>query len=274
VSPSTTTASTGERGPEDVVRAFLAAGGKRIDRSQFTCGPLARYFKLVDETEDPAEEVSSRLEVDQLVVVSLESDRAEIALAARSTVEMTHPLVARYSVELDYSGRVHLQRIGHEWKIADYVLDGRRALQSIVFPHQARTQANGLSLELLALDRQRAQTVAILELTNARTQPIDLAYGALRFRKRFLPRWDTNRVLGVNQVPARGRLRTHVAWPVCLPLSLGRLRLRVGAQEVVAGKRFDLTVEVATPRSFADPGAGSTDDACSVPSRASARTDL
>jgi hypothetical protein len=71
--------------------------------------------------------------------------------------------------------------------------------------------------------------------------------------KRFLPRWNTNRILGMSQVPAEGHLRTHVAWPgVCLPLRLERLRLRVGAREVAGGERVDLTIDVETPPQTVD----------------------
>jgi hypothetical protein len=236
------------RAVEAVVRSLLSVGGKRIDRAQFTCGPLAQYLKLADESEDPAEELSSTLEVTRLSVVSLGPEQAEVSLEARTKVEMTHPAMGPYSVELDYSGPVHLRRIDGQWKVADYVVDGRSSLDGIVFPQEASTGTNGVGLTLLALDRQRRGTLVLVELTNTRAQPVDLVYGALRFWRNLLPRWEWNRVPGMNQVPAMGRLRTHVGWPgLCLPLSARRLRVRIGAREIAAGETFDLNVMVRLP---------------------------
>lgn len=129
-----------------VVRDFLHLSLHSERRPEFLTGRVAEYSRLLRRVR-----LTTRLLAEEVSIADLRLDRADacearVAVTAITRAVAEHPATGRVEYQLDWSGPMWLARVGEAWKIADFFVDGRAALDTIALLDRAQGRADDVSV--------------------------------------------------------------------------------------------------------------------------------
>ncbi|HEX6702086.1 MAG TPA: hypothetical protein VF101_15265 [Gaiellaceae bacterium] len=231
---------------ERVVREFAMLPLESPARPDCLTGPLQLRSRLYHQVKTAWKITAERTEIARLVVEDVSASEARASLEARTRLELDHPAHGTFSTVIDLTGPVRLTRVGDEWKIADYCLDGRSSLDSYIHVERSVEQVFGVTVALRGLSLDTTITEVLLEWRSTRTAPVELVAGGLATR-RLLPRWHWGAIDGEPQLLENGQAVSQIVWWVALPLETRDVWVVVHAREVASKTPYAFRFRVPLP---------------------------
>ena len=237
-----------KRAVEEAVRAYFES--RHGPRPGDAAGPIGLLVELTEGVAEPADRLFEReLQIDRLEVLRIENDLAEVAFDGVERVVQESPTGGRGTEKLFFGGPVTVLRVDGEWKVADYVLNGRRRSESIQL-HVAGTQeSDGLRLSAIAADVQTNVVLLYFRIENARSERAEIDWGALGSPRRRAS-WRY-RPLGIEPSVMPANATTIAAGWTWTSLPLERSQLRVILVEKGRSVGFDFVLQLDSASSEA-----------------------
>jgi hypothetical protein len=187
-------------------RYFEALTEEDADASRYATGPLAELNSL--NRASPFGQSRSELTIGRLEVRAVNGDSAEADIEARErlVIESAH---GRQEVRTRLTGPLRLRRVEGEWKVADYVMDGRSIIDAFC-PLETEIDGGGdVVVHPRGLFRHRA-LVLFLEVENRSQRTLRLSWAA--FSCNFAPFSQEELAPGQSAVVRTGWRKRLAPW--------------------------------------------------------------
>jgi len=162
---------------EEAVRRYWQAVERGDPHLDHATGPLGAFLDLAERAPRPGTH-RTEIGIDRLEVTRVEGDEASCDFGARErvTFELDD---GRQTVEMRLTGPLIARRVGGEWKVADYGIDGRSFAEAFVPLDSAPAGENGVRLAARGL-LLLSWTSLFLEVENTGDEPLELRWAMLK----------------------------------------------------------------------------------------------
>jgi hypothetical protein len=187
--------------------------------------------------------IRAELDVRRLDVVRLEAGAATVEAVAEARQVLEHPVHGSLEFEYRFDGRIELERVGDEWRVADYTNKGRSLHDAVVRPAGALEHGT-LTLVVPALTLATESTRIVLAVENRGPHLVVLS--ELYRGAKALGLWHYVPVpfVGAVEVPSGSRVVTNAGWRERFRLRTPELRFLLRAGEADGPGRFELAFSV------------------------------
>jgi hypothetical protein len=239
--------------PEDVaavrgvVHDFLHLPLHSKRRPDFLTGHVGRYSELLRQVRLTTRIVEQNVAIDAVRVERVDQQEARISVAAITRAVAEHDAVGRAEYRLDWAGPMRLVKRTEGWRIVDFVVDGRAALDAIALLNGVSGQADGVKVVVPAIELEAPLTTAVLQCTNSSSNLVRLERAWLMHGRLLQPKWTAGPILGDAEIPPSTEVTTGAAWPIGLDLKTRRLRLVLDLSGATKEPRARIDIRVPIP---------------------------
>lgn len=218
---------------EGVVREFFTT----LDPDLAT-GKVEALLRIAGQVPQEAE-LAEDLELSMLAARRIDENEALVDVSGEWRAALDHPQHGRWKQRTHFGGPAVLRRVDGNWKIADYLSNGRARDTSIILDPSGSQEVDGLRLAVRAVDLRAFETSFYLALGNERGTDVEWDWGAMGTARRQSWKFQP---LGLDPVRLPARVAHQYAWSGAVPIDATQLRLIL----VEKGKKatFDLVVDL------------------------------